>query len=131
MNLLMRSGVLLAVCLVAFLQAGTAVTGNPNQWFNPAAFLLPQAGTFGNLGRGALRGPGLANWDFSLFKNTAIHERLRLQFRAEIFNILNHANFGAPTLPLFSSGAFSPTAGQISNTTTTAREIQFGLKLIF
>ena len=109
----------------------TAVTGNPNQWFNPVAFLLPQAGTFGNLGRGALRGPGLANWDFSLFKNTAIHERLRLQFRAEIFNILNHTNFGAPTLPLFSSGAPSPTAGQISNTTTTAREIQFGLKLIF
>jgi hypothetical protein len=108
----------------------TAVTGNPNQWFNPQAFTLPQPGTFGNLGRGALRGPGLVNWDFSLFKTTAITERVRLQFRAEFFNILNHTNFGAPTLSLYSSGAFSPTAGVITNTTTTSRQIQLSLKLI-
>jgi hypothetical protein len=117
--------------VVSSFNADAIVTGNPNQWFNPAAFTQPASGTFGNLGRGRLRGPGLVNWDFSLFKNTQITERVRLQFRAEVFNILNHTNFGAPNLALFASNAPSPTAGVISNTTTTARELQFGLKLIF
>jgi hypothetical protein len=117
--------------IVSAFNADTAVTGNPNQWFDPAAFAQPAFGTFGNLGRGRLRGPGLVNWDFSLFKNTRITERVRLQFRAEVFNIMNHTNFGAPNLALFASNAPSPTAGVISNTTTTARELQFGLKLIF
>jgi hypothetical protein len=107
------------------------VSGNPNQWFNPNAFMLPTAGTYGNLGRGVYSGPGLADVDFSLFKSTAITERTHLQFRAEFFNIGNHANFGTPNATVFSNGAISPTAGLITSTATTSRQIQFGLKLIF
>jgi len=109
----------------------TAVTGDPNKWFNPAAFSLPASGTFGNLGRGSLRGPGIANWNMSVAKNFAITERVHLQFRAEAFNVTNHTNFGAPVLSLFANGQFSPTAGKIQTTTTTSRQLQFGLKLVF
>jgi hypothetical protein len=110
---------------------GPVVLGNPNQWFNPQAFILPAAGTFGNLGRGVYSGPGLADVDASLFKTTAITERINLQFRAEVFNVLNHTNFGTPNATVFSSGAISPSAGLITTTATTSRQIQFGLKLIF
>jgi hypothetical protein len=111
--------------------SGPVVLGNPNQWFNPMAFKLPTAGTYGNLGRGVYSGPGLADVDASLFKSTAITERANLQFRAEFFNVLNHTNFGTPNATVFSSGAISPSAGLITNTATTSRQIQFGLKLIF
>ena len=111
--------------------SGPVVSGNPSQWFNPNAFMLPTAGTYGNLGRGVYSGPGLADVDFSLFKSTAITERTLLQFRAEFFNILNHTNFGTPNATVFSNGAISPTAGLITSTATTSRQIQFGLKLIF
>jgi hypothetical protein len=111
--------------------SGPVVLGNPNQWFNPTAFILPLAGTFGNLGRGVFSGPGLAEVDASLFKTTAITERMNLQFRAEFFNVLNHANFGTPNATVFSNGAVSPSAGLITATATTSRQIQFGLKLIF
>ncbi len=110
---------------------GPVVTGNPNQWFNPNAFLLPTPGTYGNLGRATLTGPGLADVDVSLFKNVAISERLRLQIRAEFFNVLNHANFSTPNAIVFSNGAISSSAGLITSTTTTSRQIQFGMKLIF
>ena len=111
--------------------SGTVVLGRPNQWFNPNAFVLPIAGTYGNLGRGVFSGPGLANVDASLFKETAISERARLQFRTEVFNILNRANFGTPNATVFSNGAVSPSAGLITATATTSRQIQFGLKLLF
>ncbi len=111
--------------------SGPVVLGNPNQWFNPNAFILPTAGTYGNLGRGVYSGPGLANVDFSLFKNTAITERTTLQFRAEFFNLLNRTNFGTPNATVFSSGAISPSAGLITSTATTSRQIQFCLKLLF
>ena len=68
---------------------GPVVTGNPNQWFNPAAFILPPFGTYGNLGRGVYTGPGLADVDCSLFKNIALAERANLQIRSEFFNVLN------------------------------------------
>jgi hypothetical protein len=110
---------------------GSITAGNPNQWFNPAAFILPTAGTYGNAGRGILLGPGLADVDLSLFKNVTLTERLKLQIRAEFFNALNHANFGTPNAIVFSNGAPSPTAGLITNTATTSRQIQFGMKLIF
>ncbi|MGA2596982.1 MAG: carboxypeptidase regulatory-like domain-containing protein [Bryobacteraceae bacterium] len=111
--------------------SGPVVLGNPNQWFNPNAFVQPAAGTYGDLGRGVYSGPGLAGVDASLFKDTAIAERLNLQFRAEFFNVLNHPNFGTPNATVFSSGAISPSAGLITTTATTSRQIQFGLKLIF
>ncbi|HTC87527.1 MAG TPA: carboxypeptidase regulatory-like domain-containing protein [Bryobacteraceae bacterium] len=110
---------------------GPVVLGSPSQWFNPQAFVLPQAGTFGNLGRGVYSGPGLTDVDASLFKTTSITERTNLQFRAEVFNVMNHPNFGTPNATVFSSGAISPSAGLITTTATTSRQIQFGLKLIF
>src|ERR1700751_1652594 len=67
-----------------------------NLWLNPAAFVEPAAGTFGNAGRGIFFGPKLANVDFSVIKNTTITERLRMQIRGEFFNILNHPNFAEP-----------------------------------
>jgi hypothetical protein len=111
------------------------------QWFNPAAFAAPYPGTFGNVGRDTLTGPGLSELDLSLAKSTTIHERLRAQFRAEFFNVLNHSNFTTPNPVVYSSGptpkaptaavAPSPTAGVVSATATTSRQIQFGLKLLF
>ena len=111
--------------------SGPVVLGQPGQWFNPNAFVLPAAGTYGNLGRGVYRGPGLSGLDLSLFKNTALTEKDTLQFRAEVFNVLNHANLGTPNATVFSSGAVNASAGLITTLATTPRQIQFGLKLIF
>lgn len=69
----------------------------PNCQFNAAAFVNPGAGVYGNLGRNALRGPGFAQVDFSIFKNTPLSERTSLQLRMEIFNIFNSANFADPS----------------------------------
>ena len=111
--------------------SGQVVTGNPNQWYNPAAFVLPAFGTYGNLGRGTYSGPGLATVDFSLFKNTAISERVSLQFRAEAFNLLNHTNYASPNAIVFSGASVSPSAGLITTTATFSRQLQLGLKLTF
>lgn len=110
---------------------GPVVEGNPNQWFNPNAFVRPPAGTYGNLGRGTYRGPGMAALDLSLIKDIAASERMKVQFRSEFFNILNHTNLGTPNAIVFSGPAISPSAGLITATATTSRQIQFGLKLIF
>ena len=110
---------------------GPVILGDPSQWYNPNAFVQPPAGTWGNLGRGVFTGPGLAELDMSLTKMTEITERIKLQFRAEFFNLLNHPNFGAPNATVFSSGKINASAGLINTTTTTAREIQFALKLMF
>ena len=106
----------------------------------PVPAVFPQCFNLrGNAGRNILIGPGLTNLDFSIFKNNyirSISERFNVQFRAEIFNILNHANFAPPVTPdntdIF-DGTGSPTgvAGLLSRTTTTAREIQFAVKVIF
>ena len=118
---------------------GSVVLGNPDQWFNPAAFLAPPAnsGFYGNAGRDIVSGPGLATWDFSVLKNTTIYERAQLQFRLEIFNLLNRANFNTPNLITFTPptttnpSGVSGTAGAITSTSTTARQLQFGLKLLW
>jgi hypothetical protein len=111
--------------------SGPVVLGQADQWFNPNAFVLPAAGTYGNLGRGVFIGPGLADLDLSLFKSTAVSERATLQFRAEFFNVLNHPNLGTPNATVFSSGAINASAGLITTLATTPRQIQFGLKLIY
>ncbi|GAC1702891.1 MAG: hypothetical protein NVS9B4_09360 [Candidatus Acidiferrum sp.] len=95
----------------------------------------------GNNGRNSLIGPGLVNVDFTLIKDTHITERIRLQFRAEFFNVLNHPNFQAPNIDAGTSTVLGgpstvcPPAcnnsATISQTTTEGRDIQFGLKLIF
>lgn len=110
---------------------GPVILGSPNRWFNPNAFVLPTPGTYGNLGRGVLTGPGLAEVDFSLFKNTKISERIELQFRGEFFNIINRANFGTSNPLAFSGNTINSSAGVVTDTTTTSRQIQFGLKLVF
>ncbi|HVH88694.1 MAG TPA: carboxypeptidase-like regulatory domain-containing protein [Terriglobales bacterium] len=112
---------------------GSAITGNPAQWFNPAAFLQPppNSGFYGNLRRNSLVGPGLSNWDQSFVKNTNVRESLDLQLRAEIFNLPNRANFGTPNLIVFTPSGLSGTAGAITSTSTSSRQVQFGLKLLW
>ncbi|HXH67805.1 MAG TPA: carboxypeptidase-like regulatory domain-containing protein [Candidatus Limnocylindrales bacterium] len=112
---------------------GSVILGNPNQWFNPAAFIAPPAngGFYGNVGRDTYIGPGLATWDFSVLKTTRIRESVNLQFRAEIFNLLNRANFNTPNLIVFTPSGVSGTAGAITSTSTTARQVQFALKLLW
>ena len=112
---------------------GKTIMGKPSQWFNPAALLAPPPGSgfYGNLGRNSLTGPGLATWDLSMLKEMALRDRLNLQFRAELFNLLNRANFNTPNLVVFTPSGVSPTAGVITGTATTARQVQFGLKLLW
>jgi hypothetical protein len=106
----------------------------------PFAAPFPQCFNLrGNAGRNIMIGPGVTSLDFSLFKNNyikRISERFNIQFRAEIFNILNHPNFAPPTqgvnTDIFDgTGTLNPTAGLLTKTTTTAREIQFAVKVIF
>jgi hypothetical protein len=117
---------------------------NPANSFNgnPPTPWLPPLACFnlrGNSGRNVLTGPGVTSLDFSLFKNNyikRISERFNIQFRAEIFNILNHPNFAPPVTPdnsdIFDgTGAPTGVAGLLTRTTTTAREIQFAVKVIF
>ncbi len=88
----------------------------------------------GNAGRNELVGPGLVNVDFSIFKNNHVKDKLNVQFRAEIFNVFNHANFAAPVAnsALFDqSGTAIGGAGRITQTTTASRQIQFAIKLIW
>jgi hypothetical protein len=112
--------------------------GNVNNYINLTCFYAPTPLTLlGNTGRNSVRGPGLQTLDYSLVKNTYVPKvsgEFNIQFRAELFNILNRANFGAPidNDTLFDqSGARIPGAGQIDGTTTTSRQIQFALKFIW
>lgn len=111
--------------------SGPVIVARPDEYFNPAAFLIPATGTFGNVGRDALIGPGLAQADVCLMKSTRLTDRLKLQFRAEFFNLLNSANFNTPSLIVFTQGEQTPSraAGTITSTSATSRQIQFGLKL--
>jgi hypothetical protein len=116
--------------------AGTPL-GTPTLYFDPCAFTLQSAGFLGNAGRNILRGPGLANLDFSLVKDTALRrlgEGGRLEFRAEFFNIFNRPNFGMPSNSVLSGTQGSTplsTAGIITSTATKSRQIQIALKVIF
>ena len=105
------------------------------KWFNPNCYALEPVGTFGNTGRNTLRGPSFFNFDISLLKDTRITEQIKLQFRAEFFNITNHTNLGFPNNNVFSaSGAINAaTVGTItaSNVGSTPRQIQLALKLTF
>jgi hypothetical protein len=116
--------------------AGNAVTGNPAQWFNPQAFALQPAGTFGNTGRGDFRGPDLRVVDLSLTKETGLPAgSARLEVRLEVFNVFNRANFGVPNLTAFAGAADGEVPlgsfGRIRNTVTSARQVQLGVRLRF
>jgi len=95
------------------------------QWFNTAAFAAPAAGMFGNAGRNLVRGPGINQWDLQVFKNFEFSERTNLQFRWEMFNAFNNANFDGVSTAL-GSGNF----GQVTSA-RDARVMQFGLKFEF
>jgi hypothetical protein len=125
------------------------VTGNPNDWFNTAAFSLPTPGTLGDLPKNCLKGPGLFDIDFSLGKETKISERLSALLRVEAFNVLNHTNYDQQ--PAISSGSpdamwdnlytgpgsepgtaiANPGAGVIFTTNGSSRQIQVSLRLQF
>jgi len=117
----------------------TAVTGNPDQYFNPAAFVLPAAGTLGTTGRGAFIGPNLRTFDLAAVKNTKITRWLgdsgNLQLRLEAFNLFNRANFAAPALTAFAGAADNEvpltTFGRIRSTVTSSRQIQLGIRVSF
>jgi hypothetical protein len=132
----------------------TVITGNPNNWFNPLMFSEAPLGQIGTSPRDILRGPGVGTWNFSINKDTKLGflgEQGSLEFRAEIFNLLNRANFGAPNNVVFTGTTAIATqaggiveapanasksnpfgnVGQITTTSTTSRQIQLALKVIF
>jgi hypothetical protein len=112
---------------------GKMILGDPNRYFDPNAFVVPLNGTYGNAGRNILEGPGVQNVDISLSRRFPVTERVNLQFRSELFNLFNHTNFGLPNPIVFTDATSGPSssAGRITSTTTTSRQIQFGVKLLW
>jgi hypothetical protein len=115
----------------------SAQLSNPNQyaWFNTQAFINPPNYTYGNVGRALpdVRTPGFFNCDFSLIKDTKIHERATLQIRGEAFNLDNHVNLGYPNATFVpgSNGLNSSSTFGTITSARAARSIQLGMKLIF
>jgi hypothetical protein len=97
-----------------------------NLWFNPAAFTTPLAFTYGNVGRNTLNGPALYNLDASVSRRFAFTESKSLSFRWEMFNALNHPQFGLPASTVGVGGA-----GSITSTQRANRQMQFALRLAF
>ena len=108
-----------------------AIQQRLTKYFNPACFTVPANFTFGNASRTdpVLRGPGIANYDFAMFKRTAITERVNLEFRAEVFNIFNRVQFGQPNTT--ATTAANSTFGVITTQANSPRQIQFALRLKF
>ena len=109
--------------------------GTPNLYFDPCAFAVQPEGFLGNLGRNTMFAPGVATVDFSLAKTfpvSAITEDARIEFRGEFFNLFNRPNFGLPIDDVFTRrGRVESDAGTIDETNTSARQIQFALRLTF
>ena len=112
--------------------------GNPNHYIKTQCLAFPNpANLRGNLGRNTLIGPGRSKFDASIFKNNTMRrfaENANIQFRAEIFNLFNRANFSSPTanLTVFDqTGSPVSGAGLITTTQTTSRQIQFAVKVIW
>ncbi len=135
-----------ALDLVPGADQGQVYTQNPNKYYNTSNYALPACWTNpagcnpvgyfqGNVGKNHIISPGVANVDFTLMKDTAMPwmgESGSLQFRAEFFNLLNRANFGLPGVSVYDrSGRLQPSAGQIIDTRTSARQIQFALRVLF
>jgi hypothetical protein len=108
---------------------GTSTDPRNGVWLNANAFSVPDLGTFGNCGARSFHGPGVQNVDLSLFKIFPVTESMKVEFRAESFNLFNHANFTNPSAfySPFSLGSF----GRSFNTVTDPRELQFALKFYF
>jgi hypothetical protein len=117
--------------------AGTPL-GTPELFFDPCAFALQPLGFLGNAGRSSIYGPNYSEVNFALSKDTPLPflgENGSLQFRAEIFNLLNHPSLGVPSRLIYAGRANVetplPTGAEITNTLSQARQIQFGVKIIF
>jgi hypothetical protein len=121
--------------LVAGAEANSIDSRNVEQYFDPLVFAKPETGTLGNLARGSLIGPGFASVDATFKKRFAFGEARMLEFRSEFFNVLNRANFRVPEeearTVVNSAGNLVPTAGRLSSTTSTPRQIQFSLRYEF
>jgi hypothetical protein len=106
-----------------------AIIGSVDHWFDTTVF--SPVSSFGNLGRNVVVGPGFNNTDFSIMKFTALSEKIRMQFRVEAFDLLNHPNFGQP-----GNVVNTPGFGRITSTrfptgeSGSSRQIQFGVRLI-
>jgi Carboxypeptidase regulatory-like domain/TonB dependent receptor len=118
----------------------SAINGDPSGYIDPTAFVLQPAGFYGNLGRNTLQGPNLRSFDFSLLKKTRITERINTEFRGEFFNIFNITNFSPPIgdrRMVFNGvgptgmGVVPGNFGQLTQTSVSARQIQFGLKILW
>jgi hypothetical protein len=118
-------------------QYGTG--SGPDNFLNPAAYSMPDPGTFGDLGRNTFYGPSYSQIDFSILKKIPLTERTNLDFRAEFFNLFNHPNFDEPnaTWGLTAADTVFPSFGQVFNTlgrtlgVGTSRQIQFALRFNF
>ncbi len=115
--------------------ANTIYPQNADHYYDPTAFLLPRSGTLGNLARGTITGPGFADFDLTLKKRFAFYESKILEFRSEVFNLLNRPNFRIPEeeqrTVYNNRGQLVPAAGRLTSTTSSARQIQFSLRLEF
>lgn len=118
--------------------AGASLTpaagSTPNSWINAAAFAVPANQTFGNLGRNAFRAPGLSQVDLGLSKFVSITEKLNLRLRADLFNVLNRAQYGAPNadISLANFGTISSVIGNYNSAGRgTPRELQLSAKFVF
>ena len=107
------------------------ILGGPDQYFDPNAFVLPAAGTFGDVERNALEGPGFATWDMAVFKSFRFNGKYRAQLRFEMFNALNRANFSLPSNTVFNAAGRIENAGEITGISGTARQMQLGVKFDF
>jgi hypothetical protein len=104
-----------------------AANHSQNQWINPSCFVAPPAGQLGDANRVPVSGPGFVNTDFSVIKQFALpREGMGLNFRAEFFNLFNHAQFGMPI-----NDISAPGFGSVNSTVNNPRVVQFGLKLTF
>jgi hypothetical protein len=122
---------------------GDVILGDPARWFDPAAFVLQPAGFYGNVPRNALTGPGFANLDLSVSKTFGLREPHQVEFRTDVFNLFNHPNFATPRSPTGAqvsggvivfpdaSGTPASSAGQIFNTVSDSRQVQFSLRYRF
>ncbi len=113
--------------------AEAVILGDPARYFDPEAFTLPEAGFYGNLGRNVFDGPGLFTLDAGIHKVIWKTERQNLWLRLELFNLANHPNFRLPSgLKLFRRGGHRlSSAGRITATSTTSRQIQLAVKWTF
>ena len=113
-------------------QSNNPKIGSPNKWFDVNAFELQPAGFLGNLGRNTLQGPNVITADLAVLKDFPVTESKRIEFRWEMFNLINRANFDEPNFTVFLNATTrNPNAGKITNTRTSSRQMQFALKYIF